>query len=216
MACVDDARARRAVNGAGLVTPDGMPVVWLLKLAGFDRATRVYGPDVMDACCKRGEMLGWRHYFYGGAEGVPERVAAIMGDRYPHLEVVGTYSPPFRALTASEDADVVVQINAARPHVVWVGLGSPKQDLWMAQHRDLLGAEVLVGVGAAFDFAAGTVKQAPRWLSRVGLEWAFRLVQEPRRLWRRYLIGNPRFVWNLALQKLGLRQFPTEDSQRHE
>ena len=208
LACLDSPVARRAVNRAGLVTPDGMPMVWLLEAAGFRHATRVYGPDLMAACCERGVGFGWRHYFYGGAESVPERLAENLQARFPGLQVAGAYSPPFRPLTSSEDAEIVARINAAAPDLVWVGLGSPKQDLWMAEHRALLDAPVLVGVGAAFDFFTGRVRQAPRWMMRLGLEWFFRLLQEPRRLWRRYLIGNPRFVWNVTLQRLGLRRFP--------
>ena len=122
--------------------------------------------------------------------------------------MAGGYSPPFRPLTPDDDAEVVDRINAARPDVVWVGLGSPKQDLWMAAHRERLEAPLLVGVGAAFDFYTGRVRQAPRWMMRIGLEWLFRLFQEPRRLWRRYLLGNPRFVFNVILQWTGIRHFP--------
>jgi N-acetylglucosaminyldiphosphoundecaprenol N-acetyl-beta-D-mannosaminyltransferase len=213
LAGLDDPAVRRAVNTAGQVTPDGMPVVWLTRAAGNPHAGRVYGPDLMLDFCARSVGPGYRHYFYGGAEGVPGQLAAALTARFPGLQVVGGYSPPFRPLTAEEDRQVVARINAARPDVVWVGLGSPKQDLWMAEHRERLSAPLLVGVGAAFDLHAGRTRQAPRWLMRLGLEWLFRLLQEPGRLWRRYLIGNPRFIWNVALQKLGLRRFPLEDQE---
>jgi N-acetylglucosaminyldiphosphoundecaprenol N-acetyl-beta-D-mannosaminyltransferase len=210
LACLDDPATRRAVNGAGLVTPDGMPIVWLTRAAGHPHVSRVYGPDLMLGFCARSAGPGGRHYFYGGAEGATEQLAAVLTARFPGLQVAGGYSPPFRPLTPEEDAEVVDRINAANPDVVWVGLGSPKQDLWMATHRERLDAPLLVGVGAAFDFYTGRVRQAPRWLMRIGLEWLFRLFQEPRRLWRRYLLGNPRFVVNVILQWTGIRRFPIE------
>ncbi len=212
LACLDDSVVRRAVNGAGLVTPDGMPIVWLIRTAGHPHASRVYGPDLMLDFCACSVGPGHRHYFYGGAEGVPEQLAAALTARFAGLQVVGGYSPPFRPLTPKEDAEVVNRINAASPDVVWVGLGSPKQDLWMAAHRERLEAPLLVGVGAAFDFYTGRVRQAPRWMMRIGLEWLFRLFQEPRRLWRRYLLGNPRFVVNIILQRTGMRHFPLGSS----
>jgi len=160
--------------------------------------------------CARSVGPGYRHYFYGGAQGVPDQLAAAFTTRFPGLQVAGGYSPPFRPLTPEEDAEVVDRINATHPDVVWVGLGSPKQDLWMAAHRERLEAPLLVGVGAAFDLCTGRVRQAPRWMMRIGLEWLFRLFQEPRRLWRRYLLGNPRFVVNVILQRAGICNFPLE------
>jgi len=210
LACLDDPAIRRAVNGAGLVTPDGMPIVWLTRVAGHPHVSRVYGPDLMLDFCARSVRLGYRHYFYGGVEGVPKQLAAVLITRFPGLQVTGGYSPPFQPLRPEEDAEVVDRINAACPDVVWVGLGSPKQDLWMATHRERLEAPLLVGVGAAFDFYTGRVRQAPRWMMRIGLEWLFRLCQEPRRLWHRYLLGNPRFVVNVILQRTGIRRFPLE------
>lgn len=210
LACLDDPAVRRAVNGAGLVTPDGMPIVWLTRAAGHPYVSRVYGPDLMLDFCARSVRSGYRHYFYGGAKGVPERLAAAFITRFPGLQVAGGYSPPFQPLRLEEDVEVVNRINAARPDVVWVGLGSPKQDLWMAAHQGRLEASLLVGVGAAFDFYTGRVRQAPRWVMRIGLEWLFRLLQEPLRLWRRYLLGNPRFVVNVILQQAGVRHFPLE------
>jgi N-acetylglucosaminyldiphosphoundecaprenol N-acetyl-beta-D-mannosaminyltransferase len=164
----------------------------------------------MLALCERSVGRGYRHFFYGGAEGVPERLAASLQQRFPGLLVVGTYSPPFRPLTSEEDVQVVQMINEAAPDVVWVGLGSPKQDQWMAAHVGQLAAPVLIGVGAAFDFHAGRKKQAPLWMQRSGLEWLFRLLTEPRRLWRRYLISNPKFVFLVLAQVLGLRHSSLE------
>jgi N-acetylglucosaminyldiphosphoundecaprenol N-acetyl-beta-D-mannosaminyltransferase len=202
-----DEGVRAIHNGAGLVVPDGMPLVWLSRLHGFARADRVYGPDLLLACCQRSLATGHRHYFYGAGTGVPEQLIARLRTRFPGLPVAGGFSPPFRALTPEEDDAIVRQINATRPDIVWVGLSTPKQERWMAEHRNRLDAPVLIGVGAAFDFHAGLKRQAPRWMQRSGLEWVFRLLCEPRRLWRRYLRNNPVFVWKLLLQWLGVKQY---------
>jgi N-acetylglucosaminyldiphosphoundecaprenol N-acetyl-beta-D-mannosaminyltransferase len=207
MECQQDPHMRRAVNGAGMATPDGMPLVWLGRKKSGRDVRRVYGPDLMLALCQLSARRGYSHYFYGGAEGIPELLAERLKARIPGLEVAGGYSPPFRPLTPEQDARIVSQINAAHPDIVWVGLGTPKQDLWMASHRDRLTAPVLIAVGAAFDFHAGRKKQAPRWMQRSGLEWLFRLMTEPRRLWRRYLVYNPLFVTLVLLQAVGLRKY---------
>jgi len=193
-----DEPLRRIHNAAGLVTPDGMPLVWLCRRFGFRQVERVYGPDLLLACCQRSVPRGYRHYFYGGAPGVPETLAERLTSRFPGLAVVGTHSPPFRPLTAEEDADVVRRINAARPDIVWVGLSTPKQERWMAAHVGRLNAAALIGVGAAFDFHAGVKRQAPRWIQRSGLEWLFRAVQEPGRLIPRYLSTHPSFLWHVC------------------
>ncbi len=206
MQCHEKPDLRRLVNRAGMVTPDGMPLVFLCRRLGHPTVSRVYGPDLLLAFSEMATRRGYTSFYYGGAEGVATRLAEVMTARFPGLRVVGTYSPPYRDLTPEEDATVVEQINAAAPDVVWVGLGSPKQDYWMAAHRDRLEAPVLIGVGAAFDFLTGRVRQAPRWMQRNGLEWLFRLATEPRRLWRRYLIYNPLFVFYMTLQLLGLRR----------
>ena len=177
-----DDEMRRIHEGAGLVTPDGMPLVWMAHLLGHSRVERVYGPDLLLACCEMSTRRGYRHFFYGGAPGVGERLAARLEARFPGLSVAGLYSPPFRPLTPEEDAALVDRIDAARPDIVWVGLSTPKQERWMAAHVGRLQAPVLVGVGAAFDFHAGVKRQAPRWMRRSGLEWSFRLMTEPRRL----------------------------------
>jgi N-acetylglucosaminyldiphosphoundecaprenol N-acetyl-beta-D-mannosaminyltransferase len=202
-----DARLRGIHNAAGMVTPDGMPLVWLSRLKGFPYVERVYGPDLLLAFCERSLTGGYRHFFYGGAPGVAELLIERLLARFPGLRIVGSYSPPFRALTAVENEMVVQMINAAQPDVVWVGLSTPKQERWMSEHRDCLTAPVFVGVGAAFDFHAGLKRQAPRWMQRSGLEWLFRLWNEPRRLWRRYLRNNPLFLWKILLQSLGVRQY---------
>ncbi len=182
-------------NRSGLTTPDGMSTVWLSRWAGAKHTTRVYGPDLMPAVCEVAAAEGWRVYFFGSAPGVPEEVARRLQDRYPGLQVAGTISPPFRPLTAEEDAQIVESINRSRADIVWVGLSTPKQERWMSAQRDALDASVLLGVGAAFDQWAGLVRRAPRWVQRAGLEWAFRIYEEPKRLWRRYFDAIPRYIW---------------------
>ena len=195
-----DETLRQIHNNAGLVTPDGMPLVWWSQLTGQRQTERVYGPDLLLSCCQRSLTTGYRHFFYGGGDGVAERLVQRLSRRFPGLEVAGTYTPPFRPLTHAEDEDVVRRINDAAPDIVWVGLSTPKQEYWMAQHVGRLEAPALIGIGAAFDFHAGLKRQAPRWMQQSGLEWFFRLSTEPRRLWKRYLTNNPAFVW-LALQE---------------
>jgi len=205
-----DRELRDIHNAAGLVTPDGMPLVWLSRLLGFRHVDRVYGPDLMLATCAHSVEQTHRHFFYGGAPGVAEQLIQQLKARFPTLQVVGSYSPPFRSLTAEEDQAVVEQINAAQPDIVWVGISTPKQERWMAAHIGKVTAPVLIGVGAAFDFHAGLKKQAPYWMQRSGLEWCFRLLTEPRRLWRRYLVNNPSFVWLVLLQLLGRSSYQLE------
>jgi N-acetylglucosaminyldiphosphoundecaprenol N-acetyl-beta-D-mannosaminyltransferase len=196
-----DPRLRDIHNHAGLVTPDGMPLVWWSKAAGWRHTTRVYGPDLMLSCCERSMATGYRHFFFGGDIGVSDLLARKLSKRFPGLVIAGTYTPPFRALTSKEDDEVIRRINDAAADIVWVGLGTPKQEFWMAEHVARIEAPVLIGVGAAFDFHAGLKRQAPVWMRQSGLEWAFRLASEPRRLWKRYLRNNPEFLW-LALQQL--------------
>jgi N-acetylglucosaminyldiphosphoundecaprenol N-acetyl-beta-D-mannosaminyltransferase len=195
-----DPGLRAIHNRAGLVTPDGMPLVWVSRLQGHREVERVYGPDLMLACCEASVAKGYRHFFYGGAPGVPGRLRERLQTRFPGLQVADGWSPPFRELTMAEEQAMIDRINAAQPHIVWVGLSTPKQERWMARYVGRISAPVLIGVGAAFDIHSGTTQQAPRWMQRSGLEWLFRLGTEPRRLWRRYLINNPRFVWHLLLQ----------------
>jgi N-acetylglucosaminyldiphosphoundecaprenol N-acetyl-beta-D-mannosaminyltransferase len=203
----DDA-VRRAHAAAGLVVPDGMPLVWLLKEAGFLGVGRVYGPDLMLAALARGEAAGYRHYLYGGTPATLARLRSRLGARFPRAAIVGAHAPPFRPAGADETEDMLTAIDASGADIVWVGLGTPKQELWMAKHRARLAAPALIGVGAAFDFHAGTMRQAPARLQRLGLEWAFRMAMEPRRLAGRYLRNNPSFVFLLVAQRLGLKRFP--------
>jgi N-acetylglucosaminyldiphosphoundecaprenol N-acetyl-beta-D-mannosaminyltransferase len=203
-----DEDLRRILNGAALTVPDGVPLVWIGKLKR-EGVRRVYGPDLTLRLCARAAERGWRCFFYGGRPGVAERLAETLKLRFLGLPVVGAEAPPFRPLSAEEDAEAVARINSAAPDLVFVGLGCPKQERWMATHRDRLHAAVLLGVGAAFDFHTGSVRQAPRWMMRASLEWLFRLRQEPRRLWQRYLFYNPLFVVQVTLELLGLRRYPT-------
>jgi N-acetylglucosaminyldiphosphoundecaprenol N-acetyl-beta-D-mannosaminyltransferase len=189
-----DEELRRIHNAAGMVTPDGMPLVWISRLRGYRHVDRVYGPDLLLELCACSVTRGYRNYFYGGGAGVPDLLAERLREKFPGLEVVGVFSPPFRELTLDEDGDVVQAINRARPDIVWIGLSTPKQERWMARHSKSLNAPVLIGVGAAFDFHAGIKRQAPRWMQRSGLEWLYRLGCEPRRLWRRYVFNNSLFI----------------------
>jgi N-acetylglucosaminyldiphosphoundecaprenol N-acetyl-beta-D-mannosaminyltransferase len=200
MVAQEDPETRAAVRDATLIVPDGQPLVWALRALGH-RASRIYGPDLMARYCERSARTGVRMYLYGGrTQGALVELALRLRRRFPGLRIVGGYSPPFRPLTADEEAWVVDDINRSGADVVWVGIGQPKQEVWMRAFRDRLDAPLLVGVGAAFDFHAGLVPQAPPWMQSAGLEWSFRLLQEPRRLWRRYVRYNPRFVVGFARQ----------------
>jgi N-acetylglucosaminyldiphosphoundecaprenol N-acetyl-beta-D-mannosaminyltransferase len=200
-----DASFKRMLNSADLSVPDGMPVVWVGRLRGHRLARRVYGPDLVWDFCRETHRRKYTHFFYGGAPGVPEDLARNLKERFSMVRVVGTYSPPFRPLTPEEDAEVVDMINRAAPDVLWVGLGCPKQERWMYDHRERLRVPVMAGVGQAFDIFSGRVRQAPRWMREHGLEWLFRLLQEPRRLWRRYLIYNSQFLYYFFLELLGVK-----------
>lgn len=204
MEAQDDPALKAIHNAAWLVTPDGMPLVWL----GPPGVERVYGPDLLLAVCDAGRAAGLTHYFYGGAPGVAEQLGARLAARFPGLRVAGSFTPPFRALTPEELSALRADVARTRPDVIWVGLSTPKQERFMAAHAPLLDAGVLIGVGAAFDFHTQRVRQAPRWMQRSGLEWFFRACSEPRRLGPRYLRNNPRFLLHLALQRLGLRKYP--------
>lgn len=206
MESYDDAGFREIVNGADLVTPDGMPLVWMLRRLGVPGQTRVYGPTLMLHVCAEAERRGVPIGLYGGTEASLAAMRAFLAERYPGLAVAYAYAPPFRALGEDEDAAVVEAIRGSGARVLFVGLGCPKQERWMAAHRARLPL-VQLGVGAAFDFHSGRVRQAPAWMQARGLEWLFRLLAEPRRLWKRYLVQNPRFAALAALQLAGLKTF---------
>lgn len=197
----DDPVVARALADATLVTPDGMPLVWLGRRRNVGPVERVYGPDFMLHLLEdTGERF--RHYFYGGAPMVAEAMVDRLRGRFPDLQVAGTHSPPLGWSATQVDSDEVERLNDAEADIIWVGFGHPKQELWMHTHRSHLTAPVLAGVGAAFDFHAGRKKEAPEWMKRSGLQWLHRLGTEPRRLWRRYLIGNSRFLYLLAKEGL--------------
>ncbi len=200
-----DHKLRNILNQAGLVTPDGMPLVWVSWLRNHRQVRRVYGPDLMSAVCVKSISKGYRHFVYGGAPDVPERLVDQLRQKFPGIRIVGAYSPPFRVLTPEEDKAIIQQINDSQADIVWVGLSTPKQEYWMAAHLGRLDVPVMIGVGAAFDFLAGVKTQAPRWIQRSGFEWLYRLITEPRRLWRRYLTIVPLFILYIALDTLGLR-----------
>lgn len=201
MEAYDDATLRKHVNEADVTTPDGMPLVWCMKLLGHKRAQRVYGPDSMCAVLSAADRRGLRIGFLGGAPAVLDRLVRDIRHQFSSLRVAYCYAPPFRELTEVEEELIVSSVNKAEVQILFIGLGCPKQERWMARHRGSVQA-VMLGVGAAFDFLAGTKPQAPRWMMSGGLEWAFRLATEPRRLWRRYLKHNPRFVYLFARQLL--------------
>lgn len=203
-----DERLRRIHNEAFLVTPDGMPMVWLGKWHGHRHMTRVYGPDLMLEVCRVSAANGLRHFFYGGANGAALELKAKLTARFPGLEVVGTYEPPFRPLNAAERAGLEAQVSASRPHVFWVGLSTPKQERFMAEYLPRLDTHLMVGVGAAFDFHSGRARQAPRWIQRSGFEWLYRISKDPKRLWRRSAENIPCFVFKVGCQLTGLKKYP--------
>ncbi len=207
MECQRDPMLMNIHNNSGLTVPDGMPLVWISKMRGHRNVTRVYGPDLLLAVCSLGRVRDYRHYFYGGKEGIPELLAENLKRRFPGMSVVGCCSPPFRVMTEAEDIKVVTAINSSKADIVWVGLSTPKQERWIASHRAVLSTPVLIGVGAAFDFLSGRVKQAPRWMMNIGLEWFFRLMMEPGRLWKRYTINNVLFLYYLLRETLSLRRY---------
>lgn len=209
LAAYEDAGLWAIFQRSALTVPDGMGVVWFLRLAGAEGVGRVYGPDLLLAACERGLQAGWRHFFLGGPPGLAERLADILRARFPGVQVAGVFAPPFGEMSETETNAMVNTIEAAKPDLLWVALGSPKQERWVADFRDRLSAPVLIGVGAAFDFLAGAKPQAPAWMQRAGLEWLFRLLSEPRRLWRRYA-QYPRFALLAVGQLVGLLRFPLD------
>ena len=203
-----DPSFKEILNATDLVVPDGMPLVWLGRHHGHDLRRRVYGPDLMLAFFEKTEGQAYRHFFCGGEPGVADRLTQFLQRRFPDLQVAGIYSPPFQPLTKEGDQEIMAMISRAAADVLWVGIGTPKQERWMHEHKNQLNVPVVVGVGAAFDMLSGRRRQAPRWMREHGLEWLFRLFQEPRRLWRRYLIYGTWFVACLVAEGLGLKKFP--------
>ncbi len=203
-----DLEFRRILNFACINTPDGMPMTWIGRLQGFRTMDRVFGPDFMTAMCRLSVERGYRNFLYGGKPGVAELLSETLQRRFPGLQVVGTYTPPFRELTPDEEEEIFAQLWESRPHILWVGLSTPKQERFMAQYVDRLQVPMLVGVGAAFDYHTGRIRDCSEWVKRAGLQWLHRLMQDPRHLWRRYLCNNPAFLWHIAWQISGLRRYP--------
>jgi N-acetylglucosaminyldiphosphoundecaprenol N-acetyl-beta-D-mannosaminyltransferase len=201
---------RAILNHALLNTPDGMPLVWIGRSSGHQEMERVYGPDLLLEVCKASQWTRWKHFFYGGGPGTAEALAAVLQSKFPRMQIVGAHTPPFHPLTPSELQELQAQVAAARPDIIWVGLSTPKQELFMASTLACLDVPVMIGIGAAFDLISGKVRQSPRWIQRSGFEWLYRLIQEPRRLWKRYLKNNPLFVCRLFLQLTGLRRYPMD------
>jgi N-acetylglucosaminyldiphosphoundecaprenol N-acetyl-beta-D-mannosaminyltransferase len=209
MVAQTDPEMRAALVGSSLTVPDGMPLVWAANMLGEDLPNRVYGPELMERYSKRCTEAGHRVWLYGGRDqGSLVQLALSMRRQHPGIQIVGGYSPPFRDLTEEEERALADQINAAKPDVLWVGIGVPKQEKWMARMRDRVDVPVMCGVGAAFDFHAGRISQAPRWMQERGLEWTYRIVQEPRRLLPRYVYYNPRFLAAFARQMARERRRP--------
>lgn len=203
-----DPTLRKILHDALLVTPDGMPMVWMGKLQGQGTIDRVYGPDLMLNLFGHSVGENHRHFFYGGVPGVADNLRAEMQKRFPGIKIVGTYTPPFRRLNDEEVRDLQQMVRATEPDFFWVGLSTPKQEQFMARYMSILPeAKIFIGVGAAFDLLTGRIRQAPRWMQRSGLEWLFRLTQEPRRLGRRYLVNNPLFALRAAAQITGVRKY---------
>ena len=190
-------------RAAGMITPDGMPLVWMSKWRSKLPVGRVCGTDLVDALCNAGQGKGLRHYFFGGKPGVAEQMIRNLKAKYPELTVAGSHTPPFRRLTEEEDAAVIDAINKSGAQVVWVGLSTPKQEFWMRDHVGRLNGATLIGVGAAFDFHSGAVTRAPKWMQQSGFEWLHRLLSEPRRLWRRYLVITPVFILKIVREEIG-------------
>jgi N-acetylglucosaminyldiphosphoundecaprenol N-acetyl-beta-D-mannosaminyltransferase len=202
-----DENFRDILNNSFLTTPDGMPTVWLGRLHGFREMQRVYGPDYMVALCKHSVTRGYRHFLYGGKTGVAEELRDELVRRFPGLQIVGTYTPPFRPLNEAEEEDLRSQLERLQVDVLWCGLSTPKQERFMDAYRNRLPVKLMVGVGAAFDLLSGNLDEAPDWMKKSGLQWLYRLIKEPKRLWRRYLLNNPKFTWLTFLQLTGLKHY---------
>ena len=208
MEAQSDPEFRHILNHALINTPDGMPMTWVGRLQGFDRMDRVFGPGFMSEMCRISTGRGYRHFLYGGQPGVAQQLRSVLEKKFPGLKVVGTLTPPFGSLSAEQEDELIAQVRELRPDIIWIGLSTPKQERFMAQYLDRLQVPLLVGVGAAFDFHTGRIRDCSDWIKRAGLQWVHRLVQDPKRLWRRYLRNNPRFLWHIAWQLSGLRHYP--------
>lgn len=206
-----DEAFRHILNHATINAPDGMPMTWVGRLQGFDDMDRVFGPDFMMAMCRLSVRRGYRHFLYGGQPGVAELLRDNLRTKFPGIQITGVYTPPFRSLTAEEEHEVVARVRRAQPHILWVGLGTPKQERFMAQYLHHLEVPLLAGVGAAFDYHTGRIQDCPAWVKRAGLQWVHRAMQDPGRLWARYLRNNPAFLWHIASQIAGIRHYSVSE-----
>lgn len=202
-----DPEFREIQNNSFLTTPDGIPTVWIGQIDGHDKMKQVRGADFMLAVCESSARNGTRHFLYGGRPGVAELLRDVLTLRFPGLQIVGTYTPPFRPLNVQEEIELREQLLASRADVLWCGISTPKQERFMAKYIGVLPVRLMIGVGAAFDLNAGLLKDSPLWVQKCGLQWAHRLCQEPRRLWRRYLLNIPRFIWLYLMQRMGMRSY---------
>jgi N-acetylglucosaminyldiphosphoundecaprenol N-acetyl-beta-D-mannosaminyltransferase len=205
-----DPELRRILNRATINAPDGMPMTWIGRHQGFSKMDRVFGPDFMALMCRVSVLRGYRHFLYGGKEGVADLLSEKLRSRFPGIQIVDTYTPPFGALSFQDETQILARVRDSAPDIVWVGLSTPRQERFMAQYVDRIQAPLMVGVGAAFDFHTGTIRDCPDWIKRAGLQWFHRLLQDPGRLWKRYLRNNPAFLWNIACQLTGLRSYPSD------
>ena len=204
MLCHRSEQMMAATAGAGLTLPDGAGIILAARLLGYPHSGRLDGPSLMLHICDLGRKYGYRHFFYGGVENVADRLAERLCKLYPGLKVAGTYCPPFRPVTDEEDQHAVQMINETRPDIVWIGLGAPKQERWMAAHVKRIQAPAMIGVGAAFDFHSENVKWSPAWIRKLGMEWAYRLAQNPSRMWRRNVIDSPLFLSKVVRQRIAM------------
>ena len=214
MEAQSDSELRQILNNAFINTPDGMPMSWIGRLQGFNAMDRVFGPDLMASLCEISVERNYRHFLYGGEPGVAGLLKQRLENRFPGLQIVGTYTPPFRNLTNEEEEEIICQLQELQPHILWVGLSTPKQERFMARYVDRIQVPLMVGVGAAFDYHTGRISDCSDWIKRAGLQWLHRLIQDPRRLWKRYLKNNPAFLWKISLQILKLKQYPQPASSR--
>lgn len=210
-----DPRMQSIFAEALLVAPDGMPTVWMGHIQGFPSMQRVFGPDLMIEIIGGEEFRNCVHFFCGGEPGVAERLREAMLQRFPWAQIAGTYSPPFRPMTAMEERELQAQVQLLRPDIIWVGLSTPKQERFMARYLPMLDTTLMIGVGAAFLFHTGEIQDSPKWVKHAGLQWLHRFVQEPARLWRRYLLNNPRFILFALLQSMGVKHYALNSRSEH-
>jgi len=200
-----DPEFRRILNSAAMNLPDGMPMTWVGRMRGFRHMDRVFGPDFVNSLCRLSVEHGFRNFFYGGQPGVAQLLSENLKSRFPGLQVVGTCTPPFRSLTFEEEDELMARVLHLRPHILWVGLSTPKQERFMAQYSRRFQVPLMVGVGAAFDYHTGRIRDCSPWIKRAGLQWLHRLLQDPKRLWKRYLLNNPAFICQIVWQLAGVR-----------